>query len=42
MRYLPVASAGVRQRYLPDGFTHERRRSAPSLAWNREDALQDS
>jgi LysR family transcriptional regulator (chromosome initiation inhibitor) len=27
--------------YLPDGFTPEAAAAAPSLAWNRDDALQD-
>ncbi|MCV6979711.1 LysR family transcriptional regulator ArgP [Mycolicibacterium pulveris] len=41
MRYLPVASPGYRDRYLPDGFTAAAAAQAPSLAWNRDDALQD-
>lgn len=41
MRYLPVASPGYRDRYLPDGFTARAAVQAPSLAWNRDDALQD-
>uniref|UniRef100_A0A5Q5BEA1 HTH-type transcriptional regulator LysG n=2 Tax=unclassified Mycobacterium TaxID=2642494 RepID=A0A5Q5BEA1_MYCSS len=41
MRYLPVASAGYVERYLPDGFTAVAAAHAPSLAWNRDDALQD-
>ena len=41
MRYLPVAGADYVKRYFPDGFTAERVRTAPSLAWNRDDALQD-
>ncbi|MCG7607805.1 MULTISPECIES: LysR family transcriptional regulator ArgP [Mycobacterium] len=41
MRYVPVASAEYVQRYLPDGFTREAAQTAPSLAWNRDDALQD-
>ncbi len=41
MRYVPVASADYAQRYLPDGFTADAVGSAPSLAWNRDDALQD-
>jgi DNA-binding transcriptional LysR family regulator len=28
-------------RYLPDGFTAHSAAEAPSLAWNRDDALQD-
>jgi LysR family transcriptional regulator, chromosome initiation inhibitor len=41
MRYEPVASAGYIDRYLPDGFTAHTAAKAPSLAWNRDDALQD-
>lgn len=41
MRYVPVASAQYVRRYLPDGFTSDAARTAPSLAWNRDDALQD-
>ncbi|MGV7337194.1 ArgP/LysG family DNA-binding transcriptional regulator, partial [Mycobacterium kansasii] len=41
MRYVPVASADYMQRYLPDGFTRDAAQAAPSLAWNRDDALQD-
>lgn len=41
MRYVPVAGAGYVQRYLPDGFTRDAAQVAPSLAWNRDDALQD-
>jgi LysR family transcriptional regulator (chromosome initiation inhibitor) len=41
MRYIPVASAAYVKRYLSDGFTRESVKSAPSLAWNRDDALQD-
>ncbi|TGD89784.1 LysR family transcriptional regulator ArgP [Mycolicibacterium sp. CH28] len=41
MRYLPVASADYVQRYLQQGFTPDAVASAPSLAWNRDDALQD-
>ncbi|WNG93181.1 LysR family transcriptional regulator ArgP [Mycobacterium sp. ITM-2016-00318] len=42
MRYVPVAAPGYVERYLPDGFTADAMGSAPSLAWNRDDALQDS
>ena len=42
MRYVPVATAGYVERYLPDGFTAAAVAHAPSLAWNRDDALQDS
>jgi LysR family transcriptional regulator, chromosome initiation inhibitor len=41
MRYLPVAAAVYVERHLPDGFTADAAASAPSLAWNRDDALQD-
>lgn len=41
MRYVPVASAEYVRRYLPEGFTRDGARAAPSLAWNRDDALQD-
>jgi LysR family transcriptional regulator (chromosome initiation inhibitor) len=41
MRYLPVASAAYLDRYLSDGFTREAVAAAPSIAWNRDDALQD-
>lgn len=41
MRYLPVATPAFVERFLPDGFTREAAAQAPSLAWNRDDALQD-
>ena len=41
MRYVPVASVGFSERHLAEGFTPATARLAPSLAWNREDALQD-
>jgi LysR family transcriptional regulator, chromosome initiation inhibitor len=41
MRYVPVASKEYKERYLPDGFTAHAAGRAPSLAWNRDDALQD-
>jgi LysR family transcriptional regulator, chromosome initiation inhibitor len=41
MRYVPVANAAFRVRYLSEGFTAEAVACAPSLAWNRDDALQD-
>jgi LysR family transcriptional regulator (chromosome initiation inhibitor) len=41
MRYLPVATAAYADRFLLGGFTAEAVASAPSLAWNRDDALQD-
>lgn len=40
MRYVPVASAGYVERHLRNGFSADPG-SAPSLAWNRDDALQD-
>jgi LysR family transcriptional regulator (chromosome initiation inhibitor) len=41
MRYAPVAAASYIARHLPDGFTAHAVATAPSLAWNRDDALQD-
>jgi LysR family transcriptional regulator, chromosome initiation inhibitor len=41
MRYVPVAGPSYVERYLRDGFTADAVASAPSLAWNRDDALQD-
>ena len=41
MRFLPVASADYLHRYLTSGFTREAVAAAPSIAWNRDDALQD-
>lgn len=41
MRYVPVASPAYRDRYLSDGFTAAAAARSPSLAWNRDDALQD-
>jgi len=41
MRYLPVASPDYVARYLSEGFTREAVARAPSIAWNRDDALQD-
>jgi len=41
MRYVPVATPSYIKRYLPDGFTAHAVAGAPSLAWNRDDALQD-
>jgi LysR family transcriptional regulator (chromosome initiation inhibitor) len=40
MRYVPVASPAYAAR-LSGGFTAESVAVAPSLAWNRDDALQD-
>lgn len=41
MRYVPVASPSYLDRYLSEGFTVDAVAAAPSLAWNRDDALQD-
>jgi LysR family transcriptional regulator (chromosome initiation inhibitor) len=41
MRYIPVASPSYVKRYLPEGFTARAAGTAPSLAWNRDDALQN-
>lgn len=41
MRYLPVASTAYVERYFSEGFTRETVAAAPSVAWNRDDALQD-
>jgi LysR family transcriptional regulator, chromosome initiation inhibitor len=41
MRYIPVASKAYIKRHLADGFTAHAVAVAPSLAWNRDDALQD-
>ena len=41
MRYVAVASPAYAEQYLPSGFTADAAASAPSLAWNRDDALQD-
>jgi len=41
MRYVPVASPSYVKRYLADGFTARAVAAAPSLAWNRDDGLQD-
>ena len=41
MRYRPVATRTFVERHLSDGFTAEAAAAAPSLAWNRDDALQD-
>ena len=41
MRYIPVATAEYVQRHFPEGFTRDAVAVAPSLAWNRDDALQD-
>jgi LysR family transcriptional regulator (chromosome initiation inhibitor) len=41
VRYVPVASPAYIERYLSDGFSAHAVVEAPSLAWNRDDALQD-
>jgi LysR family transcriptional regulator (chromosome initiation inhibitor) len=41
MRYVAVASPAYLARHLPDGVTADAIAQAPSLAWNRDDALQD-
>lgn len=41
MRYIPAAATAFVQRYLPDGFTARAAAQAPSIAWNRDDALQE-
>ena len=42
MRYVPVASPTYLEQYLAGGFTAKAVAAAPSLAWNRDDALQDN
>ena len=41
MRYVPAASVTFAERHLPEGLTVEAAGRVPSLAWNRDDALQD-
>lgn len=41
MRYVPVAAPSYIERHMPDGFTAQAVAAAPSIAWNRDDALQD-
>jgi LysR family transcriptional regulator, chromosome initiation inhibitor len=41
MRYVPVASSTFVQQFLPRGFTADAVAAAPSVAWNRDDALAD-
>jgi LysR family transcriptional regulator (chromosome initiation inhibitor) len=41
MRYVAVAAPRYIERHLPQGFTARAVAAAPSLAWNRDDALQD-
>jgi LysR family transcriptional regulator (chromosome initiation inhibitor) len=42
MRYLAVASPSYVERNLPDGLTIASASAAPSIAWNRDDMLQDT
>lgn len=42
MRYVPVAVDGYVREHLPEGFTAAAAAVAPSMAWNRDDALQDN
>ena len=41
MRYVPVAGVAYAKQHFADGFTLTAAGRAPSLAWNRSDALQD-
>ena len=41
MRYLPAASPAYVERHMADGLTLASASAAPSVAWNRDDALQD-
>lgn len=41
MRYIPVADPDYLRTHFADGFTGDAVAQAPSLAWNRSDALQD-
>jgi LysR family transcriptional regulator (chromosome initiation inhibitor) len=41
MRYVAVASPSYVRRHLGNGFSAHAVAAAPSLAWNRDDALQD-
>jgi LysR family transcriptional regulator (chromosome initiation inhibitor) len=41
MRYVPVAGPAYVSRHLSEGFTAATVSAAPSLAWNRDDMLQD-
>jgi LysR family transcriptional regulator (chromosome initiation inhibitor) len=42
MRYVPVASPAFAEHHFTDGFTAKTVAAASSLAWNRDDALQDN
>lgn len=41
MRYVGIGSTEYVARYFPDGFSGQAVEQAPSVAWNRDDALQD-
>ena len=41
MRYVPVSDPRFASRWLTAGFTADVATNAPSLAWNRDDALQN-
>ena len=41
MRYVPAASPDYVERHLSDGFSAHSVALAPSLAWNRDDSLQN-
>src|SRR5258705_663531 len=41
MRYVGVAGPAYVSRHLSEGFTADTVLAAPSLAWNRDDSLQD-
>jgi LysR family transcriptional regulator (chromosome initiation inhibitor) len=41
MHYIPVAAPAYVERHLSSGFTAQTVAAAPSLSWNRADALQD-
>lgn len=41
MRYLPVATSAYLDEHMKSGFTAAAAATAPSLSWNRADALQD-
>lgn len=41
MRYMPVATPDYIEAHLSGGFTAKSAAESPSLAWNRDDALQD-
>jgi LysR family transcriptional regulator, chromosome initiation inhibitor len=41
MRYVPVAGRAFATRFLPSGFTAAAVAHAPTVSWNRDDALQE-